>query len=106
MSTIPKSTLVKFYGDIINQPSTLPFISGAMPVGAIFGSLLANIVMRFFTRRYTFIVFRNFLIFVNIIAIGVNIIIQITNIYVLLICRLITGVLVGLYLGIVPTYIN
>lgn len=52
LSTIPKSTLVKYYGDVINQTSTLPIISGAMPIGAIFGSLLANVLMRFFTRRY------------------------------------------------------
>jgi hypothetical protein len=33
---------------------TMPFLIGAMPVGGIFGSLLANLVMRQFTRRYIY----------------------------------------------------
>ena len=37
---------------------------------------------------------------------AVNLIIQITNIWVLLVFRLVNGVLVGLYLGLVPTYIK
>lgn len=53
LETIPKATLARFYGPIIvDSASTLPILNGAMPVGAIFGSLLANIVMRLFTRRY------------------------------------------------------
>lgn len=36
----------------------------------------------------------------------VNLIIQITNIWVLLSCRLANGILVGLYMGIVPIYIH
>lgn len=100
LSTIPKTTLVKFYGPLITSSnSTLPVLTGAMPVGGIFGALLANIVMRRFTRR-------NFLAFVNVLALSTNLLIQITNIWVLLICRLITGILVGLYMGIVSLYIK
>jgi hypothetical protein len=39
---------------ITDNPSILPILSGAMPIGAIFGSLLANIIMRLFTRRYKY----------------------------------------------------
>lgn len=39
-------------------------------------------------------------------AVLTNVIIQITNIYVLFVCRLFTGVYVGLYMGIVPVYIH
>lgn len=42
----------------------------------------------------------------NIAALIVNLIIQITNLWVLLFSRLATGILVGLYLGIIPKYIN
>ena len=100
LSTIPKSTLAKYYGILItSSDSTLPILTGAMPVGGIFGSLLANLVMRKFTRR-------NFLVFVNCIALFINLLIQVTNIWVLLFCRLVTGILVGLYMGIVPLYIK
>lgn len=77
-----------------------------MPIGAIFGSLLAEVLMRKFTRKYTYSLFRNFIIFVNSMAIVVNIIIQITNIWVLLTCRIFQGVFVGLYMAIVPIYIH
>lgn len=42
----------------------------------------------------------------NIVAIIINLVIQITNLWVLLFCRFVTGLLVGLYMGIVPIYIH
>jgi len=42
----------------------------------------------------------------NLIALIIEGIIQIPNVYVLLICRLIQGILVGNYLAIIPIYIN
>lgn len=39
-------------------------------------------------------------------ALGVNIVIQYTNVWVLLVCRLLIGIFVGLYLAIVPIYIH
>lgn len=77
----------------------MPILTGAMPVGAIFGSLLAEVGIRNFTRR-------NYLAYLNMLALGVNIVIQYTNVWVLLVCRLLIGIFVGLYLAIVPIYIH
>lgn len=50
--------------------------------------------------------FRNYLAYLNMLALGVNIVIQYTNVWVLLVCRLLIGIFVGLYLAIVPIYIH
>ena len=36
----------------------------------------------------------------------INLVVQFTNIWVLLVCRLVSGVFVGLYLGLIPIYIH
>jgi MFS family permease len=46
------------------------------------------------------------LLYVNIVALIVNLVIQITEIWVLVICRVANGILVGLFMGIVPVYIH
>lgn len=46
------------------------------------------------------------ILFINIMVLVVNIIIQIPNIVVLFVCRILSGIFVGIYLGIVPIYIH
>ena len=59
-----------------------------------------------FLVGYIFILFRNMILFINIMVLIVNAIIQIPNIYVLFGCRILSGIFVGMYLGIVPIYIH
>jgi F0F1-type ATP synthase assembly protein I len=46
------------------------------------------------------------ILFLNILVLMVNAFIQIANVYVLLACRLLSGIFVGAYLGIVPIYVH
>lgn len=51
LETISDAVLIEFYGNVIEESGTRPVLTGAMPIGAIFGSLFANILMKRFTRR-------------------------------------------------------
>ena len=42
----------------------------------------------------------------NLVALVISLIIQINNIYVLLFCRIVQGILTGCYMSIIPIYIN
>ena len=46
------------------------------------------------------------ILFINILVLIVNGFIQIANVYVLFTCRILSGIFVGMYLGIVPIYIH
>lgn len=46
------------------------------------------------------------ILFINLLVLIVNVFIQIANVYVLFACRILSGVFVGMYLGIVPIYIH
>ena len=46
------------------------------------------------------------ILFINILVLIVNGFIQIPNVYVLFTCRILSGMFVGMYLGIVPIYIH
>lgn len=46
------------------------------------------------------------ILFINLLVLIINIFIQIANVYVLFGCRILSGMFVGMYLGIVPIYIH
>lgn len=52
LSTIPSSTLEMSYGSSLGNPTVNAILIGCVPLGAILGSLLANPMMRVFSRRY------------------------------------------------------
>ena len=52
LSTVPSSTLEESYGKSVGDPTVNSVLIGCVPLGAILGSLLANPMMRIFSRRY------------------------------------------------------
>lgn len=56
LSTIPSSTLEISYGSVVGNPTVNAVLIGCVPLGAIFGSLLANPMMKIFSRRYITII--------------------------------------------------
>jgi MFS family permease len=50
--------------------------------------------------------FRQFILFINLLALIIEGVIQVPNIWVLLTCRIFQGIFVGNYMAIVPIYIN
>lgn len=86
--------------DIQGSGSTIDSVlKGILPIGAMAGAATAPIFMRFLTRK-------QFILTINILAIIIEGIIQITNVYVLLGCRLIQGFIIGNNMALVPIYIN
>jgi MFS family permease len=72
---------------------------GVMPLGAILGAGTAPLLMKVTTRK-------QFVLVCNLLALMIAGIIQISNMYVLLVCRVVQGILTGLFMAITPIYIN
>jgi MFS family permease len=75
------------------------FLLGVVPVGAGLGSLVTPLSMKILTRR-------NILLVCNSVAIVIAGVIQINNIYVLLGCRFVQGLVIGHYMGVIPLYVK
>lgn len=60
----------------------------------------------FFLPKVSYYLDRQFVLFINLLALIVVGVIQINNIYVLLVCRFFQGVFVGNYMAITPIYID
>jgi MFS family permease len=57
-------------------------------------------------KKVNYILYRNFILVINLCALAVELIIQYQNIYCLLVCRIFQGVFIGNFMALVPVYIN
>jgi len=62
--------------------------------------------MKILSRKYLISEFRQFLLFFDCLAIIIAGVIQINNIIVLFVCRLLQGFIIGNFMAITPIYIN
>ena len=63
-------------------------------------------LMLFLTRKYLISYHRQFFLFINLLALIVEGVLQVNDIYVLLICRFLQGVFSGCYMALTPIYID
>lgn len=73
-------------------------ITGCISIGALFGALAGKKLIHWFSRR-------NFILFINALAIVAGSLIYIQHVAVLIIMRLLQGACIGMYTSIVPIVI-
>jgi MFS family permease len=99
ISTIDFNEVIEIFSISLESSTAKGILTGCIPVGAGIGALLGLKLIHVFSRR-------NFVLFINLIAIMAGSLIYITNFGVLICMRVIQGICVGLYTSIIPTYIT
>jgi predicted MFS family arabinose efflux permease len=100
MSSAVSSNVYKaYFGEWASQTLIIGWLVGLYHIGGAFGALLARLLIRPFTRRSFFLV----LAIAGIISTGI---LQVNNIYLLMVMRVVQGFIVGAYMAFVPLYIN
>jgi MFS family permease len=81
----------------LDRHFTCGWLGGSGPCSSHHEILLSKVLM---------LLLRRFILFINLLALIVEGILNINNMYVLLVCRAFQGIFVGCYMAITPIYIN
>lgn len=74
-------------------------LTACILVGAVIGGIISKKLIGIFSRR-------NFVLFINLIAVIAGCILYVNNFIVLICMRIIQGVCVGMYTAVIPLYIT
>lgn len=106
ISAINSTILKKYFGEWAGETSTIGLLIGFFPIGGAIGALSGRFFIKYFTRKYIYFQNRQILIIFDIAAIVTTGLLQIPNIGLLLALRIVQGVIVGVFMVIVPVYVN
>lgn len=99
LNTMPYSTIHDLFDIPFSLSSGEGLLSGIISIGGIFGAIMEEPIIFFFSRKHS-------LYFVNSIAIIGGVLVLILNPYTLIIGRLLQGFCAGAYSGLIPIMVK